>query len=249
VAALPPPAAAIVKHNTPCGAATADIQEEAYRKALATDELSAFGGIVAVNGELEEPTARAIGEIFTEVVVAPSYSDGAREVLGEKKNLRLVRAHVGPDTMLDVRLLPGGALAQDHDLVTERRDDMKVVTSREPTQDEWRDLLFAWQVVARVKSNAIVLAKDGATVGIGAGQMSRVEPVEIAARKAGERSKGAVMASEAFFPFRDGVDAAAAAGITAIIQPGGSVRDDEILAAAEEHGMAMVLTGRRHFRH
>ena len=249
VAALPPPAAVIVKHHNPCGAAIAPTQGEAYRKALASDEMSAYGGIVALNTELDEATARAIGDIFTEVVVAPSYSDGARTFLGEKKNLRLLQAHVGPDPMPDIRLLPGGALVQDHDTVTEGRDDMKVVTSRQPTTEEWRDLMFAWTVVARVKSNAIVLAKDGATVGIGAGQMSRVDPVEIAIKKAGDRSTGSVLASEALFPFRDGIDAAALGGVTAVIHPGGSIRDDEVLQAAEEHGMAMVLTGRRHFRH
>jgi phosphoribosylaminoimidazolecarboxamide formyltransferase / IMP cyclohydrolase len=248
-AVLPGKAAVIVKHNNPCGAAIADTLEDAYRKAFASDEVSAFGGVVAVNRELDPAAANAIADVFTEVVVAPSYSAEAREILGDKKNLRLLRAHAAPLTQPDVRVIPGGALVQDHDAVTEGQDDMKVSTSRQPTPEEWRDLLFAWTVAARVKSNAIVFAKDQATVGVGAGQMSRVDSVELASRKAGERARGAAMASDAFFPFRDGVDAAAAAGIAAVIQPGGSVRDDEVLQAAEEHGMAMVITGRRHFRH
>ncbi|MFN2545648.1 MAG: bifunctional phosphoribosylaminoimidazolecarboxamide formyltransferase/IMP cyclohydrolase [Actinomycetota bacterium] len=248
-ASLPSPAAVIVKHNNPCGVAVAPSLEEAYRRAFASDTVSAFGGVVAVNAALDDAAAAAIGEVFTEVVVAPSFSEGALSLFGEKKNLRLLEAQVGPSSMPDVRLLPGGALVQDNDAVTEGRSDMKVVSSRDPSVEEWRDLVFAWVVAARVKSNAIVLARDGATVGVGAGQMSRVDSVEIAAKKAGDRSRGSVMASDAFFPFRDGVDAAGAAGVTAVIQPGGSVRDDEVLAAAEEHGMAMVLTGRRHFRH
>src|SRR5205807_1746087 len=167
--------------------------------------------------------------------VAPSPSDGAREFLGTKKNLRLLVAHVGPIAEPDVRVLPGGALVQDRDAVTEGQSDMKVVTSRSPSQEEWQDLVFAWTVVSRVRSNAIVLAKDRATVGVGAGQMSRVEPVEIAVRKAGDRAHGSVLASEALFPFRDGVDAAAVGGVTAVIQPGGSIRDEEVLQAAGEH--------------
>jgi phosphoribosylaminoimidazolecarboxamide formyltransferase / IMP cyclohydrolase len=248
-AALPAPAVVIVKHNNPCGVACASSLELAYGKAFASDTVSAFGGVVAVNEELDEPAAKAIADVFTEVVVAPSFSEGARRMFGRKKNLRLLTAHVGPVTVPDVRLVPGGAVVQDHDAVAETREDMKVVSSREPSSDEWRDLVFSWTVAARVKSNAIVFAKDRATVGVGAGQMSRVDSVEIAAKKAGERAAGAVMASDAFFPFRDGIDAAAAAGITAVIHPGGSVRDDEILQAVEEHGMSMVLTGRRHFRH
>ena len=248
-AALPGTAAVIVKHNNPCGAAIAGTLEDAYRKAFASDEVSAFGGVVAVNRELDGAAATAIADVFTEVVVAPSYSAEAREILGGKKNLRLLVANVVQLTQLDVRVIPGGALVQDHDAVTESQDDMKVATSRQPTPEEWRDLLFAWTVAARVKSNAIVFAKDQATVGVGAGQMSRVDSVELASRKAGDRARGAVMASDAFFPFRDGVDAAAAAGITAVIQPGGSVRDDEVIAAADEKGLAMVFTGGRHFRH
>jgi len=248
-AALEGTAAVIVKHNNPCGAAIGDTLADAYRKAFASDEVSAFGGVVAVNRELDAEAARAIADVFTEVVIAPSYSDEAGEILGAKRNLRLLTARVASLTTPDVRVVPGGALVQAHDAVTERQDDMKVVSSRSPSPDEWRDLLFAWTVAARVKSNAIVFAKDLATVGVGAGQMSRVDSVELASRKAGERARGAVMASDAFFPFRDGVDAGAAAGITAVIHPGGSVRDDEVLQAAEEHGMAMVITGRRHFRH
>ena len=248
-AALPSPAAVIVKHNNPCGAAVAETLEEAYRGALSCDPLSAFGGVVAVNQELDTETAEAVAEVFTEVVVAPGFSTGAREALRGRKNLRLVASPLEVPSGLEIRPLSGGALVQDADAVTEGQADMKVVSSREPTPDEWRDLLFAWTVAARVKSNAIVLAKGSATVGVGAGQMSRVDAVDIACRKAGDRSAGSVMASDAFFPFRDGIDRAAMAGVTAVIQPGGSVRDEEILEAVESHGMAMALTGRRHFRH
>ena len=248
-AALPSTAAVIVKHNNPCGAAVGDTLEEAYRKALECDPVSAFGGVVAVNRELDPATAEAIADVFTEVVVAPAFADAAREILRGKKNLRLVATPLEVPTGLEIRPLSGGALVQDADAVTEGQPDMKVVSSREPSAEEWRDLLFAWTVAAKVKSNAIVLAKDGATVGVGAGQMSRVDSVDIACRKAAERAAGSVMASDAFFPFRDGIDRAAMAEVTAVIQPGGSVRDEEILEAVESHGMAMVLTGRRHFRH
>jgi phosphoribosylaminoimidazolecarboxamide formyltransferase/IMP cyclohydrolase len=246
---LPATAAVIVKHHNPCGAAVARDGAEAYRAAFASDTVSAFGGVVAFNAEVDEETARAMAEVFTEVVVAPGYADTALASFAEKKNLRVVRAPLPEPGGLEVRPIDGGALVQDADGVTETRDEMKVVTRREPTNEEWADLLFAWTVAARVKSNAIVLASGGATVGVGAGQMSRVDSVDIASRKAGDRSRGSVMASDAFFPFRDGIDHAAEAGVAAVIQPGGSVRDDEVVAAADEHGMAMVLTGRRHFRH
>ncbi|MGH2711331.1 MAG: bifunctional phosphoribosylaminoimidazolecarboxamide formyltransferase/IMP cyclohydrolase [Actinomycetota bacterium] len=243
-------AAVIVKHNNPCGAAVAETLAAAYRKAFDSDTVSAFGGVVAFNQEVDRDAATVMAEVFTEVVIAPGFSDEAMATFGEKKNLRVVRAPLPRLGGLELRLISGGGgLIQDSDVVTETREEMKVVSKREPTEEEWSDLLFAWIVAARVKSNAIVFVSGGATVGVGAGQMSRVDSVDIASRKAGERSSGAVMASDAFFPFRDGIDHAAEAGITAVIQPGGSVKDDEIVAAADEHGMAMVLTGRRHFRH
>jgi phosphoribosylaminoimidazolecarboxamide formyltransferase/IMP cyclohydrolase len=243
------PAAVIVKHHNPCGTAVADAHAAAYRAALASDPVSAFGGVVAFNGDVDEDAARAVAEVFTEVVVAPGFTDGARSVFKEKANLRLLRAPLPGESRPEIRPIDGGALLQDADAVTETRDEMKVVGRREPTDAEWADLLFAWTVAARVKSNSIVLASGRATVGVGAGQMSRVDAVDIACRKAGDRARGSVMASDAFFPFRDGIDLAAEAGVAAVIQPGGSVRDDEVVAAADERGMAMVLTGRRHFRH
>jgi phosphoribosylaminoimidazolecarboxamide formyltransferase / IMP cyclohydrolase len=248
-AILAEPAAVIVKHHNPCGAAVAGTEAEAYRAALASDPVSAFGGVVALNATVDGAAAEAMAEVFTEVVIAPGYTEEAREAFAGRENLRVVEAPATPPPRLDVRLIDGGALVQEADVIREPRSDMKVVTRREPTDEEWRDLSFAWTVAARVKSNAIVLASGTATIGVGAGQMSRVDSVDIACRKAGERAEGSVMASDAFFPFRDGIDRAAPAGIRAVIQPGGSVRDDEVLAAADEHGMAMVLTGRRHFRH
>ena len=243
------PSAVIVKHNNPCGVALAGSLGEAYRRAYECDTVSAFGGIVAFNGVVDEEAALATKGVFTEVLIAPAFTDGALAALAERQNLRVVRAPLAAQGGLDVRQVDGGALMQDLDAVTESRADMRVAGARVPSEDEWRDLLFAWRVAAKVKSNAIVLARGLATVGIGAGQMNRVISVDIAARGAGEKAHGAVMASDAFFPFRDGIDRAAEAGVTAVIQPGGSMRDDEVLAAAEEHGMAMVLTGRRHFRH
>jgi phosphoribosylaminoimidazolecarboxamide formyltransferase/IMP cyclohydrolase len=243
------PAAVIVKHHNPCGVALASTAAQAYERALAGDPVSAFGGIVAFNEEADEAAARAMSGVFTEVVVAPSYSSGALAIFAEKGNLRVVRAPLPKPGGLEVRPIDGGALVQDVDSIVETRSDMKVVSSREPTEREWRDLLFGWTVAARVKSNAIVLVKDLATVAIGAGQMNRVTSVEIAARQAAERAGGSCLASDAFFPFRDGVDRAAEAGVAAVIQPGGSIRDEEVLEAAEQHHMAMVLTGRRHFRH
>ena len=243
------PACVIVKHNNPCGVALAGSAADAYRRAYEGDTVSAFGGIVAFNGEVDEAAARAMEDVFTEVVVAPSFTDGALAALGERKGLRVLRAPLAAQGGLEVRPIDGGALIEDADAVVETLDEMKVVSTREPTREQWRDLSFAWIVAARTKSNAIVLARDEATVGVGAGQMNRVYSVDIAARHAGERARGSVLGSDAFFPFRDGIDRAAEAGIAAIIQPGGSVRDEEILAAAEEHDIAMVFTGRRHFRH
>jgi phosphoribosylaminoimidazolecarboxamide formyltransferase / IMP cyclohydrolase len=243
------PAAAIVKHHNPCGVALGSSLRDAYGRALEGDRVSAFGGIVAFNGEVDEDTATAMAEIFTEVVVAPAYTGQALEVYAGKANLRVVGAPAPEAGGLDVRLIDGGALVQDMDQIVEGRPDMKVVTSREPTEEEWDDLLFAWTVAARAKSNAIVLVKDLATVAVGAGQMNRLTSVDIASRHAGENARGASLGSDAFFPFRDGLDRAAEAGVVAVIQPGGSVRDEEVIAAAEEHGLAMVFTGRRHFRH
>jgi phosphoribosylaminoimidazolecarboxamide formyltransferase/IMP cyclohydrolase len=248
-AELAPPAAVIVKHNNPCGVALGASFADAYAKAFASDPVSAFGGIVAFNGSADGDAARAMGDVFTEVVVAPSFTPEAMAAFAGRANLRVVRAPLASVPRTDVRPIPGGALVQDGDALAESREDMKVVSSREPSEREWSDLLFAWTVAARVKSNAIVFAANGATVGIGAGQMSRVDSSFLAARKAGERASGAVMASDAFFPFPDALEVAADAGVTAVIHPGGSVRDEEVLAAAERRGMAVVVTGRRHFRH
>jgi phosphoribosylaminoimidazolecarboxamide formyltransferase / IMP cyclohydrolase len=249
VAALPDAACVIVKHNNPCGVAASLDAAASYRGAFACDEVSAFGGIVAFHGSCDGGAAEAMREVFTEVVIAPSFTDGALAVFAERPNLRIVRAPMGQPAGWDVRTLPGGALIQDLDTVRETRADWKVVSSREPTAQEWRDLELAWTIAWRVKSNTITFVKDGATVGIGAGQMSRVDASWIAARKAGERAVGAVCASDAFFPFPDALEVAADAGCTAVIHPGGSKGDEAVLAAAEARGMAVVLTGTRHFRH
>jgi phosphoribosylaminoimidazolecarboxamide formyltransferase/IMP cyclohydrolase len=249
VAALPSPACVIVKHNNPCGVAVAGTQDEAYRRAFDCDTVSAFGGIVAYDIPCTAAAAEAMREVFTEVVIAPAYEPGALAAFGERENLRVLEAPLAHPQGLDVRVMPGGALVQERDVVTEGREDFRVVSSREPTEDEWRDLLLAWTIAWRVKSNTIVLVRDGATVGIGAGQMSRVDSSWIATRKAGDRAKGASLASDAFFPFPDALEVGADAGATAVIHPGGSKGDDAVLRAAEERGMAVVLTGRRHFRH
>ena len=249
VAALLGPACVIVKHNNPCGVAVAGSLDEAYRRAFDCDTVSAFGGIVAFDAPCTVAAADAMRDVFTEVVIAPGYDAAALAAFGERPNLRVVEAPVTEHGGLDVRVVPGGALVQDRDVVTEGRDDFRVVSSREPTEDEWRDLLLAWTIAWRVKSNTIALVRDGATVGIGAGQMSRVDASWIATRKAGDRAKGASLASDAFFPFPDALEVAGDAGATAVIHPGGSKGDDAVLEAAEERGMAVVLTGRRHFRH
>ena len=249
VAALTPGACVIVKHNNPCGVAVAAEQDEAYRRAFDCDTVSAFGGIVAFDAACTGPAAEAMRDVFTEVVIAPGYEPAALAAFGERQNLRVLEAPLPEAGGLDIRTMPGGALVQDRDVVTERREDFEVVSSREPTEDEWGDLLLAWTIAWRVKSNTIVLVRDGATVGIGAGQMSRVDASWIATRKAGDRAKGASLASDAFFPFPDALEVAADAGATAVIHPGGSKGDDAVLQAAEERGMAVVLTGRRHFRH
>jgi phosphoribosylaminoimidazolecarboxamide formyltransferase/IMP cyclohydrolase len=248
------PAAVVVKHNNPCGVATDRDISVAYQRARDADATSAFGGIVAVNREVDEALAKLLVETFLECVVAPGYSAAARDVLSSKKNLRLVAATgswepVSSELAWSVRTIAGGALVQtvDHGMVDLAA--AKIATKRAPTAQERADLAFAWRVAKHVKSNAIVFAKDGVTVAIGAGQMSRVDSVRICERKAGDKLKGAVVASDAFFPFRDGVDVLAAAGAIAVVQPGGSVRDDEVIGAADEHGLAMLFTGMRHFRH
>jgi len=248
-AAMPAGSAVIVKHNNPCGAAATSSLADSYRAAFACDEVSAFGGIVAFHGEADAEAAEAMAEVFTEVVIAPSFTEGAIEAYGGRPNLRVVEAPLPTAAGLDVRPLPGGALVQDRDLVTETRNEWKVVSSREPSAREWADLELAWTIAWRVKSNTIVLVRDGATVGVGAGQMSRVDSSWIATRKAGDRARGAVVASDAFFPFPDALEVAADAGCTAVIHPGGSKGDETVLAAAEQRGMAVVLSGTRHFRH
>jgi phosphoribosylaminoimidazolecarboxamide formyltransferase / IMP cyclohydrolase len=243
------PSAVIVKHNNPCGAAVQNSLAAAYAAAFETDTVSAFGGIVAFGREADEDAARAMADVFTEVVVAPSFTRAALTAFAERKGLRVVAAPLPEPGGLDVRVLVGGALVQDRDWAPESGEDLEVVSTRLPTEEEWRDLRFAWIVSMRVKSNAIVFARGLATVGVGAGQMSRVDSSFLAARKAGDRAKGSVMASDAFFPFADAVEVAADAGVTAVIHPGGSIRDEEVLVAAETRGMAVVVTGRRHFRH
>jgi phosphoribosylaminoimidazolecarboxamide formyltransferase / IMP cyclohydrolase len=241
---------AIIKHMNPAGVAVAASLEEAYRRALATDPVSAFGGIVAFNRKVDGAAARVVTEIFTEVVVAPDFEEAAVEVLKSKKNLRVLRAGTPvPPAGLEFKQITGGMLVQTRDTHRLRREDLKVVTRRAPTDEEVASLMFAWTVCKHTKSNAIVYAREGQTVGVGAGQMSRVDSVRIGAMRARLPVKGSVLASDAFFPFRDGIDEAARHGITAVIQPGGSVRDAEVIAAADEHGLAMVFTGVRHFRH
>ncbi|KIT15479.1 bifunctional phosphoribosylaminoimidazolecarboxamide formyltransferase/IMP cyclohydrolase [Jannaschia aquimarina] len=262
VAEFDGPTVAIIKHANPCGVASGATLAEAYGRAFDCDRTSAFGGIVALNGTLDAETARAIAEIFTEVVIAPDATEEARAVFAAKKNLRLLTTGRLPDPAAPRRAMKqvaGGWLVQDHDTGTLSASDLKVATKRTPSDAEMRDMMFAWRVAKHVKSNAIVYAKDGATVGIGAGQMSRLDSSRIAARKAADMAEalglpdsaaaGSVVASDAFFPFADGLMAAAEAGATAVIQPGGSMRDDEVIAAADEAGLAMVLTGQRHFRH
>jgi phosphoribosylaminoimidazolecarboxamide formyltransferase/IMP cyclohydrolase len=256
------PAVVIVKHANPCGVAQSASLLEAWEAALACDSVSAFGGIVAVNTELDAATAEAISAIFTEVVIAPSVSAEAREIFAKKKNLRLLECGQLPNPRrggLAMKTIAGGMLIQSRDNGAISADDLKVVTKRAPTDQELKDCLFAWTVARHVKSNAIVYAKDGATAGIGAGQMNRRDSARIAAIKAKEaaetygwdaaRTVGSAVASDAFFPFADGLISAAEAGATAVIQPGGSIRDDEVIAAADEAGLAMVFTGMRHFRH
>ena len=243
------PAAVVIKHANPCGAAVADDLTSAYRLAHECDPTSAFGGIVAVNGFLPVALAEALAPVFTEVVVAPAYEDGALEVLAAKKNLRVLEAPAPGASALQMRTIDGGLLVQTADPVGVDRAAWTVATERAPTDEEWRDLELAWRLVARVGSNAIVLVKGGQAVGIGAGQQNRRDAGAIAAQKADGRARGGAYASDAFFPFPDGLEGAVEAGATAVIQPGGSIRDDEVVAAADDQGLAMVLTAERHFRH
>jgi len=243
-------ACGIIKHTNPAGVALGTANEEAYKKALACDPVSAFGGIVAFNRTVNEAAARAVTEIFTEVIIAPGYEPAALEVLKTKKNLRVLRADKPePIAGLEYKQISGGMLVQTRDTHRMKREDLKVVTKRGPSDKEIEDLLFAWTVCKHTKSNAIVYVRDGQTVGVGAGQMSRVDSVKIGAMRAQLPTTGSVLASDAFFPFRDGLDEAAKHGITAVIQPGGSMRDAEVIAAADEHDLAMIFTGIRHFKH
>ena len=241
-------AAVIVKHANPCGAAVGDSLMETYRKALASDPQSAFGGIVALSGEVDGDLAAEISSLFTEILVAPGLTEEAREILSAKPNVRVLVAGPLHRPALSSKYVTGGVLLQASDTV-EDDSEYRIVTEARPSPQQMGDLIFAWRVARVVKSNAIVLAKDGATVGVGAGQMSRVDSSGIAVRKADKRAQGAAAASDAFFPFADGVEALAEAGIEAVIQPGGSVRDDEVVQAANRRGLAMVFTGRRHFLH
>jgi len=262
VAEFADPAVAIIKHANPCGVASAKDTLEAYERALACDPVSAFGGIIALNRTLTAETAKKIIETFCEVIIAPDIEASAAKVLEEKKNVRVLTTGALPDVTEKRRMvtrIAGGLLVQESDFAQINEDDLKVVSEREPTRDELRDMLFAFKVAKHVKSNAIVYAKDSATVGIGAGQMSRLDSSRIAARKAQDAAeklsletpltKGSVVASDAFFPFADGLIAAAEAGVTAVIQPGGSIRDEEVIKAADDRGLAMIFTGIRHFRH
>ncbi len=243
------PTAVVIKHANPCGAAVAGDIVEAYAKAHACDPVSAFGGIVALNREVPRELAEQLVDVFTEVIVAPGFSAGAMEVLTTKKNLRVIEAMPPSSALLTMRSIDGGLLVQTSDRLLTAAADWTVATDRAPTPEELGDLEFAWQVAARVTSNTIVLAKDRQAVGIGAGQQNRRDAGRIASEKAAGRAIGGACASDAFFPFKDGLEAAIDAGCTAVVQPGGSVRDDEVIAAANEAGIAMVFTGERHFTH
>jgi len=247
-----PPAAIVIKHTNPCGSALADDIAAAYEKAYACDPVSAFGSIVALNRPVDEAVAKKIAETFVEAVIAPVFLEEALQILTKKKDIRLMEMgeEKGKYFGKDIRRVDGGVLIQDKDLSIEERSDMKVVTKKAPSDKEWADLLFGWRIAKHVKSNAIVLAKDLQGIGIGAGQMSRVDSSELAVKKAGaENCKGAVLASDAFFPFPDALEAAAKVGIKAFIEPGGSIRDDEVIATADKYGVALVFTGKRHFKH
>lgn len=247
-------ACVIIKHNNPCGVATANEMKDAFTKARETDPVSAFGGIVGFNRKVDEETARELSGIFLEVIIAPGFDGKALEILTSKKNLRLVELkEIGERNIykfdFEYRSIFGGLLVQERDLAHIDIDKLKIVSRRQPSKEEMKALLFAWKVAKHVKSNAIVLTNESQTIGIGAGQMSRVDSCELAIKKAKLSTEGAVLASDAFFPFRDGIDVASKAGVSAVIQPGGSVRDDEVIAAVNEYNIAMVFTGIRHFKH
>jgi phosphoribosylaminoimidazolecarboxamide formyltransferase/IMP cyclohydrolase len=241
-------ACAIIKHTNPAGCAEQATLAEAYRRALECDPISAFGGVIGVNREVDEETASEMAKLFVEAIAAPGYTPGALSILQGKKNLRLLEVKKAAPGLV-IKSISGGFLAQTEDRHVVRRSDLKVVTQRPPTEDEWPALEFAWKVTKHVKSNAIVYARAGQTLGVGAGQMSRVDSVKIGAAKAVLPLQGSVVGSDAFFPFPDGVEEAVKNGATAFIQPGGSVRDEEVIAAANRLGVAMVFTGVRHFRH
>jgi phosphoribosylaminoimidazolecarboxamide formyltransferase/IMP cyclohydrolase len=260
------PAAVVIKHTNPCGVATGATLDQAYVCAREADPLSAFGGIVGLNRPIDVATAKVLTSTFIEAIIAPSldasHAEDVLQILAARANLRVVTATFGDDVAeRDVRTILGSWLVQTRDRVREasaawppgggsgESDGLRVVTKRQPTDDEWTALRFAWRVCAHVKSNAVIFTSADRTLAVGAGQMSRVDAVKAAVMKGGDRLRGSVAASDAFFPFRDGLDAVAAAGATAVVQPGGSVKDAEVIAAADEHGLAMVFTGRRHFRH
>ncbi len=246
---------AIIKHNNPCGLCSNNDLAEAYRRALAGDPLAAFGGVVSSNRTIDMATAQEIYKTHYDAIIAPKYADDALALLKRKKDFRIIALGVdlvptkGEPRYMDFRRVRGGLLAQTPDYITEKELTPKTVTNREPTAQEREELFFAWQAVKVIKSNAIVLTKDKTLMGMGAGQPSRVVSVQLALERAGDRSKGSVLGSDAFFPFPDGLELAAKGGITAVIQPGGSVRDQEVIKAANEHNIAMVFTGIRHFRH
>ena len=248
-AAFPKHCSAIVKHANPCGLAIRDSQEEAFRLALAGDPVSAYGGIAAFNSPVTRQTVAAMRGVLFDVIVAPDYEPDALEALKRRKRARVLRTSAGGGTQLEIRSISGGALVQTPDDLIEGWPEWRKVTERKPTEEERADLEFAWRACKYVRSNAIVLAKDGAIVGMGAGQPNRASSVNLAAQVAKDRARGAVLASDAFFPFPDGVELAAEAGVTAIAQPGGSIRDDEIISAANRLGLAMVHTGVRNFLH
>lgn len=246
------PAVVAVKHTNPCGVGTGKTILEAYQKAYESDPVSIFGGIIAANRVIDRDTALLMKELFLEIIMAPGFEEDALEVLKEKKNLRLLKlSEIKADQKAVLRLssVQGGLLVQEEDVKQVTEADLKIVTDRKPTPEELEQLLFGWKVVKHVKSNAIVLAKDSQTVGVGAGQMNRVGSARIAIEQAGEKAKGAILASDAFFPMPDTIEEAAKAGVTAIIQPGGSIRDKDSIEEANKHGIAMVLTGIRHFKH
>ena len=249
------PTVDVIKHTNPCGLASCDDIAECYRRALSGDPVAAFGGIVACNRKIDKATAEEIGKTFYEIVIAPEYDEEALEILKRKKNLRILKAALPPTYgkkstgYTDIRRVRGGFLVQTSDSLAEDDVTLKTVTKREPTKEEISDLLFAWRAVKHVKSNAILLVKDKTLLGMGAGQPSRIVSAYIARDKAGDKTKGSVLASDAMFPFPDVVEAAAACGATAIIQPGGSIRDNESIEMADKHNIAMVLTGVRHFKH